>query len=342
MLTLSNHFISRFTHWAARMGYPPRIRKKLPSALRKLPIWLARRDHYQDIVLRTLNNDDNLRINVGTSMAWVYSSGNRLVLGAVGPSWPRVRKLSSDFDTDDLIDDFVFLAGQYAVRSRLVAAIGGLTLSYGVVVDFRHADHRIITVGPQNPVKSVDAGRQKQEAELPPSFSRSNRRSRELTAWLEWLNPFDPIVHRALFQYWRARSMWNADFGEEAITALDGVTAVASDGLRAFTGQTKSVSRSEVATTLGLSSQDGLQLERLYKLRCLFGAHPPTSKWWDFSEMYTDDIDSYFDLCRRVIAKVVHLEKAHRRVDSFPSAWSVWFATNANMLFDIVWFGRTP
>ena len=323
------------------MGYPSRIRKKLPTALRKLPAWLARRDHYQDIILRTLNNDGNLKVNVGTSTAWVYSSGNRLVLGAVGPSWLRVRNFSSDPDIDDLIDDFVFFAGQYAVRSHLVAAIGGLTLSYGVAVDFRHADLRRISVGPQNPVKSVDAGRQRYEAELPPSFSRSSRRSRELTVWLKRLNPCDPIVHRALFQYWRARSLWNTDFGEETITALDGVTSVASDALRVFGGHTKRASRSEVAAALNLSSEDGLALERLYELRCLFGAHPPTSKWWDFSEMYEDDFDYYFDLCRRVITKVVHLEIKHRRVDFVPSAWSIWFAANANMLFDTIWFSKT-
>ena len=37
---------------------------------------------------------------------------------------------------------------------------------------------------------------------------------------------------------------------------------------------------------------DKYNLERLYLLRCRFTAHPSKSKWWDFYEIYEDEIES--------------------------------------------------
>lgn len=340
-MPVSNRFVSRFVHWTEKMGYPPRIRARLPSALRKLPSWLAAQDRHQHVVIRTIEGN-HLNVNARSDVCWIYPSEKGLVLGAVGPGWNSVRKLCGDEEVEDLIDHFVFFVGQYAVRSRLAVVVAGAALVYGATFDFREADIRRITVGPQSPFPTVDAAIHAELISLPPNGRSSGRRSREVAAWVGCLNPAEPILHRALFQYWRACSVWNAGFGEETITALDGVAAVAGDAVKTLGGHALVGGRVDVARWLGMCAQDGAQLERLYQIRCAFGAHPPVSKWWDFSEIYADHIDDFFCVVRNVIVKLAGLEARHRRIELRPSLWSTWFVQHADLLFDAVWFDRLP
>jgi hypothetical protein len=341
MAAISNRFVSRFSQWAEVVGYPDRIRRRLPAALKRLPSWLATRDDHQDMVVRTLDRE-GFNVNARSDVAWIYTSDNKLVLGTVGPAWTRVRNLSSDEDVDDVIDRFVFFAGQYAVRSRLVSTIASMALSYNVVIDFRAADLKRTTIGPQGLFPSIRVATSYAESELVPKRVHSTRRLRELNAWMKQLNVAEPLVHRAVFQYWRASALANADFGEEAVTALDGLTTVAIEVVRTLGDDSRRITRPEAVERLGLSGEDAERVEHLHQLRCFFGAHPPNSKWWDFSDMYADDIDSFFSTARRLIASIAQFERRHRRVGANPARWSEWFVDNAELLFDAVWFDRVP
>lgn len=281
-------------------------------------------------------------MNVATSTCWTYVSDGHLVIGGVGPSWRGIRSRFRDVDTGDIVDDFAFLASQYAIRSNLVRSIGGLALAYQTVCDFRAADLRRITVGPGTPFSTVESAREALRSELPIAKIRASRRSRELDWWVKSLNPYDPLIHRALFQFWRAQALWMKEFSEEAIAALDSITAVAAEALQLWHLSSQPAARRDVGSCLGMSRARCAELERLHLLRCGFGAHPPTSKWWDFHEMYEGELEEYFEVQRELLRKLAALEATHRRVDPEPRVWSTWFVDNAEMLLDVVWFTRTP
>lgn len=334
---IPNSFVSRFSAWAERSGCPTSTRRKLSPAIRKLPSLLAKHDSHWTAVIRSGRFDAEVVTSASNASTWISTSRRKVRIGAIGPAWPRVRGISSDESVDDVLDDFIFAAGQYAVRSRLVSAVGSLCLTYGVTFDFRAADlqKRLILATPGGESLAVAALKPKRP-------SGTGRRTRELTHWMQRLNTQDPLVHRAIFLYWRARCLWAHEFEEDAATALDSIAAVVSEALVKLTRARPPATRADLALALGLSRSDSKALCNLYELRCSFGAHPPASKWWDFGEIYADEVEGYFGLAARLIAKLSDLETQHRRIQPTAHSWSSWFVANCELLFDAVWFDKLP
>jgi len=310
--------------------------------LKTLPERLTQWDESRKVVIRHAAHDDRPLVNAASPRAWIYSNGGRIAVGAVGPHWTSVRGLTGDDHAGELIDDFVFLSGQYAIRSRLVAAIGGLALAYGSVFDFRSSDLESTPIGKNYPTQGVAGVRAAYEVDHPPPRVSSSRRNGELSMWLNRLNAADPIIHRAVFQYWRAQALFNQGFNEEAVAALDGVLSVATEGVREFAGKHNSTTRAELGEALVLSREDSKHLVHMRALRSKFGAHPPLSKWWDFAEMYYEEVAEFFPLCVRVIARLVSLEEANRRIEQSPESWAAWLCANAEFLIEAVWFDLLP
>ena len=338
----TNRFISRFCAWSTSMGYPLRVRRPLPGALRRLPAILQSSDVRTDVVNRTLQSPFSFPISFDSSTCWGYTSGDRLVLGAVGPAWRGIHKVCKDKDTADLVDGFIHFASQYVIRSRIVRIQAGLALTFGVACDFRTADFRRTTVAAGSRYPDIDAVHRELRGDLPIGTVRGSRRLRELTAWVNMLNPLDPFVHRALFQFWRSRALADAGFWEDAVSALDGVSAVAAEAAQEWLRLSVQPSRHGTGAAFGLTVEDQSQLEALYQLRCAFGAHPPPSKWWDFAEMYDSELDVCWDVARRLIRGLCTHELAVRRIDPDPARWSDWFVKHADLLLDLVWFTRLP
>src|SRR5262245_51597103 len=120
-MTVSNQFVSSFSTWASETGYPVRVRRRLPRLLRQLPELLRDSDCRQVLFARTLDNDHGLRIRVETPTHGVYMAGAKIVFYAIGPSWD-LRHLSKDEETSEMVENFLFFAGQYALRSRILRA----------------------------------------------------------------------------------------------------------------------------------------------------------------------------------------------------------------------------
>ena len=237
-MTVSNQFVSSFSTWASKTGYPLRVRRRLPRLLRQLPELLRDSDCRQVLVARTLDNDCGLHIRAEAPTHGVYSSSDKIVFYATGPSWDLCY-LSKDEETRELVGSFLFCAGQYALRSRILRATSAVALSFGVLCDFRRASLSRVTFGPDSFVASLGDARKELETFLPVGRASGRpSKARSLKAWMARLNMMDPFVHRAVFQYWRALSLWKSDFGEDAITALDSLSAVAGDAIMTWTGST--------------------------------------------------------------------------------------------------------
>lgn len=99
---------------------------------------------------------------------------------------------------------------------------------------------------------------------------------------------------------------------------------------------------SVVSNEIGLNIYSQIALEKLYLLRCRFASHPSQSKWWDFGEIYDEDLNIIFDSVKTVLIKMLIYESNNRKISANPSKWSDWFYENADMLFEAVWFHRIP
>jgi hypothetical protein len=294
---------------------------------------IGARDAYRDVIHRRLKNPLGFPILYEESTCWLYTSNDSLILGAVAPNWRDSRNLSKDEHVSDLLDQFLTLASQYVARSRILRVQAGLALTHAVAADFRRADlHRL-----QVPADGVMNARRELELRDPKTALRRTARSRELAAWVVLANPLDPLVHRALYQYWRAASLIEADFWEEAITALDNVVAVAAEAVQRWHRLAAQPSRREVARCLKMSKADEDRVDEQYGLRCGFGAHPAHSKWWDFAEIYEGELDVFPEVVERVLLRLFASEQQFRTVDPDPSAWAPWFQKHAELLLDAVW-----
>ena len=324
------------------MGYPARIRRALPAVLRRLPGFLQSSDAKLEVVNRTLKSPLAFPIAFSSETCWAYTSGEQLVLGAAGPAWRGIDKICKAKDTAELVDNFMHFARQYVVRSRIVRVQAAFALTFNITVDFRHADLHRVTIGPESPWTCIDDAHREFRRHMPMPTVRASRRLREFNAWVKLLNPLDPFVHRALFQFWRGCALANSGFYMDAVTALDGVTAVAGGAAQGWHLRQGPLTRRETGKVFGPRPDDQSLLEAIYQLRCAFGAHPPTSKWWDFGELYESEVEKSWNVSRRLIRSLCAQEIVVRSVDPNPTRWSDWFAQNSHLLLENVWFTKLP
>src|SRR5699024_12559277 len=55
-------------------------------------------------------------------------------------------------------------------------------------------------------------------------------------------------------------------------------------------------------------------LDRLYLLRCRFTAHPSKSKWWDFNEIYEDEIETIKYSIRKLLITYLKYENNNKEI----------------------------
>ena len=71
-------------------------------------------------------------------------------------------------------------------------------------------------------------------------------------------------------------------------------------------------------------------------------AHPARSKWWDFGEIYEEEIDRIKVSVRRFLLSYLKYENRNRTVPWHPESWSNWFNNHCDEVFDAVWFHNLP
>ena len=337
-----NSFVSKFCQWVKPGYLPEKSRHKLPQSLRcAIDVKLVDDDQRREIVVRQLAGSGKLYCEFSAEDLWVYRAETGwLEVGDVGPGW---RRGWQDFDKDehiaDLISGFFHFAGQYVHRGRAASIIGAIAATYDKAWDFRHGrlESRYVD---NDEVKNVERKSLIRAKYFSPTAIRLNSRSRQFITWVNCINGLDPYIQRAVYYFWRATSLMESDFFEESVTALDKLTSVAAS----FLQNRLSIPdrpRAQLVEKFHMGHKDSDNLDLLYKLRNNYGAHPSGSKWWDFADIYCDDIDDMRQTSRKLLWQLCKAERDFREVEPFPATWSTWFRQNALMLFDSVWFSDT-
>ncbi len=333
-------FISKFCQWARDVhACRARSLRRLPSVLRRMiDVELPARDGHVEIVARNLG-DSPLRLGLQLDDQWLIRSHNQLWVVTVAPDWGSGwTRLTQDEDLHDLLSNFFRLASQYVARSRAANILGAVAMVYRQPLDFRFGDFRKIRVEPTFSRRWTGVA---QKLGLPVgTLGRHHGRRRAVAVLAAHLNCLQPHVHRMVFQYLRALKLKADGYDEEFITALDGAVSVALQFARDVLGEAAAFDRNDLARKF-LHPSDATALALLYDLRCYFGAHPSQGKWWDFGEMYEEELDVLLDVAERLVRGVA-LTDHHSGVDPRPASWSGWFKTNCLLLWNAVWFDGLP
>lgn len=279
--------------------------------------------------------DDPPYLDIQTASVSVLTVDQCIAVSVVSPRWKGVRKASPRTEVADFLHDVVWAAQMLVVRGRAAQVLGAIGATFDKAVDWITApDVRVLAVGKgtrkvadvfESLRKDNGAGRR-----------RNTVRQRRVAAWINRLNGLDPVIHRGVYQLWRAIRLRDAGFVEEAITALDCLRAVAGEiAARGCAGG--SVSRVRAASLLGFSKADSAALENLYQTRCAFGAHPPRTDWWDAGEIFETELPRYFELAVRLLWSAAAKEREAPVVDRDPAQWSEWFLANGTLLLDALW-----
>ncbi|RDE34151.1 hypothetical protein DV713_08610 [Parageobacillus thermoglucosidasius] len=336
-------FKSKFCQWA-QSNLPDKSVRKFASSLNQvLNKHIPDSDNFSQFMIRNLVDSKGLNISLIGEEIIIAPDNNRenLFVGVIMPSWDRgLRHICKDEHVYDAISWFFHFASQYVARSRIVDVIAALNLVYGLTCDFRGNRMAIILSKRSDTLKDEFIDAFMKETNKNSNFYHYYRaREKRLVFWINKFNSLDPYIHRISFNYLNACKLFERQFYEEAITSLDKTVDVVQQYARERMNINGTSNQRELTlTAFEMAAWEKSLLARLYDIRNFFGAHPSMSKWWDFYEIFEDDIVNFFDVVKRLIFKVVLHENTYRVVHKNPSNWSKWFADNAMMLWDAVWF----
>lgn len=301
---------------------------------------LPKRDDEQFFQIRDFTNTLKLKLNLNYNNIMCYYSEeeNVLQVGIVCPNWSRGWKnISKDEFVSDQIDFLFHLISQYVYRSFQVNLIGAIALSTGIPTDFRGNTLRYIYG--DNVAKEV-SNFKKYKDRVPSILNHKT------LGYLRLINALDPYVNKAVFYYVRSLSLYDYNFTEEALTAADNMVDVIFQSIKKRLKkptQRREQMNDYVYGEIKFYNNDAkYYLDRLYLLRCRFTAHPSKSKWWDFDEIYEDEIETIIISVRKLLITYLKYENDNREVDATPMLWSSWFKEHCDTIYDAVWFHEIP
>lgn len=297
---------------------------------------LPNRDKDSLFVVRNFTNTEGLDINFIHKNLYVFQKSNTLLVGINVPNWKRGWKnICNAKIISDEMSTFFHLSTQYIQRSYQVNLIMAILLSYDRICDFK---------GDFYLESSSDYCSQYSNLIV---NTKTNKRTKikKLKYYLNIINSLDSYVNRANYYFIRANELYRSDFYEDAITNLDNTIDIIVQFVK-YTKKLPTMQRSEMVKVLSEEFNVNLnkltKLEKLYLLRCRFSSHPAQSKWWDFSEIYDDEVEEIFETVKFTLIKFYEYERTNRVVNPNPQSWSEWFYNHADILYDSVWFHKLP
>ncbi|MDM5279896.1 hypothetical protein QUF95_21050 [Paenibacillus silvae] len=341
----TNKFKSKFCQWA-QTSLPPESLKRFTYSLNQvISRHLVDCDDRVQVMIRNLVDSENLNFSFISDELIVAPNDKResLFVGVLMPSWDKgLRNFCRDEYVYDSISWFFHFASQYVARSRIVDVMSSLNIVYGHSSDFRGDRMLKFTTPKSERVKDefIIAFMRETKARLRYDYDY-RAREKNLVFWIEKINTLDPFIHRVFFSYLNACKLYEGHFDEEAITSLDKTIDVIQQYARERMNINGTNNQRELTMdAFDMTEWEKMLLNRLYDIRNFFGGHPSMSKWWDFSEIFEQDIQSLFEVVKKLIYKIVMHENVNRVVEKNPQKWSQWFEDNAMMLWETVWFEK--
>lgn len=336
-----DRFYSRFGQWFAESGFSKGERSAAMQYLRRAAEdELPRRDGQYEAIIRDLAHSSELQLAASLpGLRVVPTPDGVLAAAVVGPDWgPGWSLIFKRKNLDHYLLWFFHLARQYVHRGRLTQIFGALALLEDRGVDFFGAWHELKreSMERMDPELALDELTRKRC--VSDSHVWSGARSRRLQVAMASINGLDPYVQRAAHQLVRAIQLSDAGFDRESVIAMDGVVSVYAQLVQDRTRE-QLMDRASLARRLGADPLVAKSLILLNRIRSQQSAHPAQWKWWDFYEMFEGLLDSMLNAAKIAFWNVVTEERKQRYVDPNPAVWSQWFLANADMLFDVNWWG---
>ncbi|MFK4345257.1 MULTISPECIES: hypothetical protein [unclassified Paenibacillus] len=339
----TNKFKSKFCQWSQANLPLNSINKFTNSLTQVLNNHIADCDSRVQIMIRNLVDSENLNFSLISDELIVAPNDKResLFVGVLMPSWDKgLSKICNDEYVYDAISWFFHFASQYVARSRMVDVMSSLNIVYGRSCDFRGDSLYNLTIPKDERVKDDFILAFMRETKIRFHYEYGAR-ERSLIFWVNKINALDPFIHRIFFNYINACKLYDGQFDEEAITSLDKTVDVIQQYARERMSINGTNNQRELTlNAFGMTASEKVLLTRLYNLRNFFGGHPSMSKWWDLSEIFEGDIESLFEVVKRLIYKIVLHENNNRVIEKNPSSWSEWFEEHSMMLWETVWFEK--
>lgn len=335
-----NEFISKFTEWY-RNVYKGEKPEAFKHALRKaITLELPLRNNSYELQVREFDFSDNINILINDENLWtsISKENRKLIVGSKRPLWHSGwRKFTKNEDINDIIDTFFHFSSQYYVRSKQIDLIGACNLVYGIYGDFRGSRFSSIKVTSERP---MDERMKFLAFDIETNFDIDIKNDLILY-WFEKINSLDPYINRIIFNFNKSLALNAANFDEETITALDKTLNVVEQYWKQRVGNQENL-REALLVQLEFTTDQIDISNKLYELRCFFGGHPGNSKWWDFSEIYSEELGLYIEHVQMVIEKIILHENENRIIEKNTLDISGWFYKNMNWIWDIVWFNKVP
>ncbi|CAH1386821.1 hypothetical protein [Candidatus Nitrotoga sp. M5] len=331
-------FISKMCQYSdATNILSPKGRSTLTSSLRNyLYYGIPKNSSINNVIVRSIVSGKRITLIHRSEKCILFPSENTLKVITVVPSWSRgMREYFNDESVYDYASRFFHFAEQYLSRASYIEIIGCIALTYNHTSHFYSDSVTKYLVG--SGIYTIENILKKHD--VPKLVKMDSTNQKHFLKIYNMANGLDPFIHRMLFNYLRSLKLYKHDFFEETITSLDKSINVVEQYIKQRLGVNKINMREALCEALCLNDEETAELKKLYELRCYFGGHPALSKWWDFSEIYTEEEMSYYiNLVKKVAIKAIELESKNRVVDKHPSNWHEWFKNNWLMLWQSVWF----
>jgi hypothetical protein len=331
-----NRFKQQFVEWA-RKDY--QLPEKKIDALKRIidkQFWqeLESRDLLENIVLRPLSNSLSIKVSHFADDSIIYpNEDGELIVGAFTPSWKHGWRFVDD-DVRDLLQFFLHFSEQYIARSRALNVTGAIALVYETSCDFRFK-------GIYSDLTERFSFDEVRDSRYKPIELESFVSQEEFYNWVSILNCLDPLIHRIVYQFWKGTKLFSNNDIEDSVTSFTSCISVISEYCQNRLNQTEET-RLEKIEALKIKTDSIDYLEDLEVLRNRFSAHPSHTKWWDFNELFGEQLHTIIAVIKDIIKKVCEHESKNRSIENKPEKWSSWLGSNSMLVFDSVWFHNLP
>jgi hypothetical protein len=272
---------------------------------------------YQDkkfIERRMILPDTVIKLHWADQSRMIYNEGNALWVASVVPAWRRGwSKHIKNEEVRELISTYFHFLTQFWHRCNVTPILVYIAYRYNELAGW---------------VGSSDVHSQALSDE---QFA-DNQKEKRITSFLKQVNCHHPLVHNACYHYLRMRQLLEHEFIEDAFVNMDCIAALARRRNLELRGSKTDLAR------LSIGADQMAIVNSLHKLRSEFAAHPSMTKWWDFSELFSDDVEKFTALSLTLILQIAKSYSTEKPVEQTFSG-----ITNApNEFHDCFWFNRIP